>query len=450
MSFNPMGDNSRWAGILAGRIQPTPEEARILAMLRQLGGDIVGPTAPAGQGPPTSLPYVDQTGQNMQQSGAALLGGMQGLGQNTAAGAMAGPNVVGRGISDYVDRVNAAGQRGYDQAVGIPNAPYMNASYGGTSGMQAEGPAPMSAAAYQQAPAANPTTNAANPAAAANPEQAYAQAYQQAGGGTTSSGFAGGSSGGSYPDESERGSARMRATSTDSGGGSTSSGFPATTRQPGDGQSSGGMSAKGYPDESGRGLDSSMLRNPDYSLSPSAQPGAGTGGALDYNRVISQQYEKQPDKWVEDLFANRGVTQSRSNYASGWANEWADKMPLLLDFYVMAQGGDPYSPEARARAQQSFGPEVINGRVHPSMIIQQALKQAQANPVVMAALVEMGPDAVLGLRALQSGQSRRVSSAYNTVLQRKLGEERRARVAAGQRGVADDNEAAIRIAMGGI
>ena len=119
---------------------------------------------------------------------------------------------------------------------------------------------------------------------------------------------------------------------------------------------------------------------------------------------------------------------------------------MLLDFYVMAKGGDPFSPEARTQALQTFGPDVISGKIHPSKVIEQALNTAKQSPEVMASLVQMGPEAVMGMRVLASGQSPRVANAYNTVLRRRLADERRRQIAnPGQEGNA---EIPINIASG--
>ena len=166
---------------------------------------------------------------------------------------------------------------------------------------------------------------------------------------------------------------------------------------------------------------------------------------LDYQRGIASRYEQDPDSWVEDLFQSRNVDVSRNPYAQSWSKSWADAMPMLLDFYVMGQGGDPFSAEARTKALQTFGPQVISGKIHPSMVIQKALDAAKTDPEVMASLVQMGPEAVMGMRVLSSGQSPRVANAYNTVLRRRLGEERRRQI--GSPGTANA-EIPINIASG--
>lgn len=368
---------SRWMAIMAGQIQPTPEEARQIAMLTRVGNDITGPTGSSTRNPP------GETGRNLM----SILG-------NTPPGqAISG---LGRSIGGYIGSVQDAGQQAFNRASG---SAYPDETGRGLGNIAGAGPAVPPLAA----PAPTPGMPGAG-AGSADPEAAYSAAYQQAQA-TQAAGPAApgpGEPGFIGPTQNE---SALRAAQASGSGAPTLAG-------PND---PGFIGPKQNPEA-------------DYSLAYDKAAG-GDGPGLDYQRGIGQRYEADPQSWVEDLFHSRGVDESRNPYAQSWSKSWSEAMPMLLDFYVMAQGGDPFSPEARTKALQTFGPDVISGKIHPSKVIEQALNTAKQSPEVMASLVQMGPEAVMGMRVLSSGQSPRVANAYNTVLRRRLATERRRQIA---------------------
>lgn len=387
---------SRWLGIISGQIKPTPDEARQLAILQRAGG------AP-----------VQAIGNATGITGAA----------NALGGALGG---LGQGIGSYISDVQNAGQQAFNQAQGV--TPY------GPGNSYQESPYPVSQspdAVTSRTGQIGPTTLAGGGSGGA--EQQYAQAYEAA------------NSGSAYPDETRRSlalnNARYGPTSA-----ANPNPSPSLIAAGSDGGGAGSFTGGGG---SAVNTDAARAAQDPYAAAyAQAAGGGGAGGPGFYDRQISQQYEEDPEAWVDDLFAGRGMDTSRNRFARGWRDDWAKSMPLLLDFYVMSQGGDPFAPEARAKALQTFGPEVITGRIHPAQVINGALQQAQQNPEIMAALVEMGPEAVMGARVLASGQSRRVANARNTVTRRQIGAQRRADIERAKRGEEVNDENSINIALG--
>jgi hypothetical protein len=405
---------ARWLALLSGQAQPNPQEASQLAMMRRIAG----------------LPF--EAMGNVVGAGARALGLPQpGPAITGALGSATSP------LGSAMSNVGASGQRASTAAEGL-------SPYGPGSSFQ-ETPYPTQLDAIQRSQGgfsgANPSPTAGMPNAGAgggaDPEAAYTRAYQQAqatqAAGPATPGAGVGMS------ATQEGDALKRAQAAGTGGVNDMAGINRnmeTQRQ----------NAQGLPGPNDPGFIGPK-QNPeaDYSLAYDKAAGGG-GPGLDYQRGIGQRYEADPQSWVEDLFHSRGVDESRNPYAQSWSKSWSDAMPMLLDFYVMAKGGDPFSPEARTQALQTFGPDVISGKIHPSKVIEQALNTAKQSPEVMAALVQMGPEAVMGMRVLSSGQSPRVANAYNTVLRRRLADERRRQIAnPGQEGNA---EIPINIASG--
>lgn len=201
-----------------------------------------------------------------------------------------------------------------------------------------------------------------------------------------------------------------------------------------------GSSAQ-YPDESTRAA------NRQANSASAAAGGAATGGtgAGMFDDQIYGDYYQDPESFIDDQFAGKGVNTRYNRYARGWNEQWKGVMPYLVDFAILGQGGDPNDAGMVAQTMKTLGPALMSGQVTPAALVNQALARANEDPAVMQMLIDMGPDQVMGLRTAARGVSRRVANAQNAGTRERLAAERRQRVA---NPVADDQRNAIRIALG--